>query len=172
MSASAAPTATAHGWGDLADDAHATRLLEEALAGTDVAGLSFADVRLVEAEELRLYTARSGGLDERSEHTAGIGVRVLVDGAWGFAAVPLSGPGSPGDRAPRLAAEQAVGSARAGSGFARAELPRRAPSSGTLGGAGRASTRSRSATPNATPSCRRWCGPRRLRRRSARSRRA
>ncbi|KRE60795.1 TldD/PmbA family protein [Nostocoides sp. Soil756] len=130
MSTSAASPPTAHDWGDLADDVRASRLMEEALAATEVAGLSFADVRLVEAEELRLYTARSGDLDERSEHSAGIGVRVLLDGAWGFAAVPLSGPAAPGDGAPRQAAEHAVRSARAGSGLARAELPPRAPSSG------------------------------------------
>ena len=130
MSAAVPAPSTAHGWGELADDVHADRVLEQALAATDVAGLSFADVRLVEAEEMRLYTARSGELDERSEHNAGIGVRVLVGGAWGFAAMPLFGAGSPGDQAPRLAAEQAVRSARAGAGLARTELPRRAPSSG------------------------------------------
>ncbi len=116
--------APAHTWGDLADDAAATGLLERALAAVD--GASFADVRLVEAEELRLYTARGGDLDERSEHSAGIGVRVLVDGAWGFAGVPLDA----GPDAPRLAADRAVRAARAGTGLAQVVLPPREPSSG------------------------------------------
>lgn len=130
MTAAFTAPSTGHGWGDLADDGQATPLLEQALAATDVAGRSFADVRLVEAEELRLYTARSGELDERSEHSAGIGVRVLVDGAWGFAGVPLDGPGAVGDRAPRLAAQQAVRAALAGAGLARTALAARPPSSG------------------------------------------
>ncbi|GIL34219.1 TldD/PmbA family protein [Phycicoccus sp. DTK01] len=129
MSGPGAAAPTAHAWGDLADDARACGLLDEAIAATDVGGVTFADARLVEAEELRLYTSRAGGLDERHEHTAGIGVRVLVDGAWGFAAVALAGPGS-SDRAPREAAEQAVRSALAGAGLARTELPPREPSSG------------------------------------------
>ena len=99
---------TGHAWGALADDAAAVGLLEEALAAADVPGASFADARLIEAEEARLYTDRNGDLDERTEHNAGIGVRVLVDGAWGFASLPLDGPGAAGTSTPRAAAVRAV----------------------------------------------------------------
>ena len=122
---------TGHAWGALADDAAAVGLLEEALAAADVPGASFADARLIEAEEARLYTDRNGDLDERTEHNAGIGVRVLVDGAWGFASLPLDGPGAAGATDPRMAAERAVRAARAGAGLTPVALPPRAPSSGT-----------------------------------------
>ena len=72
-------TPEAHAWGGL-DDATARGLLEEALAAATGAGVTFADVRLVEAEEERLYTDLRGELDERREHNAGLGVRVLRDG--------------------------------------------------------------------------------------------
>ncbi|WP_433261097.1 TldD/PmbA family protein [Actinosynnema sp. CS-041913] len=78
-----------HGWGAMADDATARALVEVAL---DAVGgrAEYADVRLVEAEELRVYRQSGADVDERVEHTLGIGVRVLVDGVWGFAARPLA----------------------------------------------------------------------------------
>src|SRR6478735_7076530 len=76
---------TAHDWGDLAADAAADAILDEALAAAD-GHCQFADVRLIEAEELRLYTQLGADPDERLEHNLGVGVRVLVDGIWGFAA--------------------------------------------------------------------------------------
>ena len=52
----------------------------------------FADARLIECEELRTYHGSAADPDERVERNLGIGVRVLVDGAWGFASQPLSDP--------------------------------------------------------------------------------
>ncbi|WP_018680371.1 TldD/PmbA family protein [Actinokineospora enzanensis] len=78
-----------HGWGALADDATAAALVEAALDAVD-GRVEHADVRLVEAEELRVYRRLGADVDERVEHTLGIGVRVLVDGVWGFAACPLA----------------------------------------------------------------------------------
>ncbi len=116
---------TGHTWGDLADDATATVLLEEALAEV-VDRVEFADVRVIEAEELRLYHRLGGDPDERREHSLGIGVRVLVDGAWGFAARPLSETGDPA-----AAARRAVSVARAGAGLgAPVRLPTRLGTSG------------------------------------------
>ncbi|MEU5690761.1 TldD/PmbA family protein [Actinosynnema sp. NPDC020468] len=80
---------SAHGWGSLADDATARALVEVALEELD-GRAEHADVRLVEAEELRVYRQLGADVDERLEHSLGIGVRVLVDGVWGFAARPLA----------------------------------------------------------------------------------
>ncbi|GLZ40864.1 TldD/PmbA family protein [Actinokineospora sp. NBRC 105648] len=79
---------SAHGWGALADDAVAREIVEVALDAVD-GRAEYADVRLVEAEEMRAYRAQGADIDERLEHNLGIGVRVLVDGVWGFAARPL-----------------------------------------------------------------------------------
>ncbi|MGI3782193.1 MAG: TldD/PmbA family protein [Janthinobacterium lividum] len=119
------PAGTGHGWGGL-DDVTALALLEEALAAATGPGVDFADVRLVEAEEERLYTDSHGDLDERREHNAGIGVRVLRDGAWGFASAPLDGAGSAA-----AVARRAVAVAGASTGLAPVVLPARQPSSGT-----------------------------------------
>ena len=109
----------AHDWGDLDDDQQAERLLEQAL--TELTGsVEFADARLIEAEELRVYHRHEGDPDERREHSVGIGVRVLVDGAWGFAARPLSSSGDPA-----TAAHRALAVARAGCGVG---TPSRLPS--------------------------------------------
>ncbi|TIH33550.1 TldD/PmbA family protein [Subtercola vilae] len=111
----------AHHWGDLANDAAAAELLQFALAALDARGVSYADVRLIEAEELRLYTTLDAGLDERIENNLGVGIRVLVDGSWGFASVPVS---STADIT--LAAERALSNARAAGSVAnayRTELP-------------------------------------------------
>ncbi len=79
---------TAHSWGYLADDSVAASIIDDALSAAD-GHAEFADVRLIEAEEMRLYTQLGADSDERLEHNMGIGVRVLVDGTWGFAARPL-----------------------------------------------------------------------------------
>ncbi len=56
----------------------------EALRG--VPGVEFADVR-VSREERRIVSLRNHEVDEMAAlASAGIGVRVLRDGAWGFAA--------------------------------------------------------------------------------------
>jgi TldD protein len=61
-------------------------LLESALDAALAAGASYADVRSVESESEAL-SVRGSVVEalERSD-SAGFGVRVLVDGAWGFAA--------------------------------------------------------------------------------------
>ena len=106
-------------WGDLAGDAAAAVLLEQALDATG--GSDYADVRIVEAEEHRLYHGLKTGPDERREHNLGIGVRVLVDGAWGFASRPLAADGDPA-----RAARRAVAVARGCAGLrAPVKLPGR-----------------------------------------------
>ena len=65
-------------------------------------------------------------LDERREHNAGLGVRVLRDGVWGFASAPLDGPGTA-----RAVARRAVAAAAAATGTAPVVLAPRAPTSGT-----------------------------------------
>ena len=100
----------AHLWGDLADDEAAAALLGSAMSTID-SRVEYGDARLVEAEELRLYHQLDRDPDERLEKSVGIGVRVLVDGSWGFAAAPLS------DAAvPARIAERAITVARAGVG--------------------------------------------------------
>lgn len=123
------PEPGAHAWGGLSGGLAAVRAeLEDALGEAAAGGASFADVRLSEVEELRLYAVRSRAPDERLEANAGIGVRVLVDGVWGFASMPLGeGP------AAREAARAAVAGARAASDGSRQRvvLPERPASSGT-----------------------------------------
>lgn len=116
---------SAHCWGELAADEAADAVLDRALAAVD--GMAdFADVRLVEGEELRAYHQGGHEPDERLEWTIGLGVRVLVDGAWGFAARPLDDLAD-ADRV----AHQAVAVARADVGTSRpVTLPPRNPTCG------------------------------------------
>ena len=79
---------TAHQWGDV-HRAAANALMKQAIAAAREAGAQFCDVRLSETEEMRLYAVSGVAADERLEGHAGIGVRVLVDGVWGFASRPL-----------------------------------------------------------------------------------
>jgi TldD protein len=116
---------TAHDWGSLGDDAAAASVLDAALA---VAGgrASYADARLIECEELRSYASRGADPDERIEANIGIGVRMLVDGQWGFAARPLSEAGDA-----TAAAERALANAIALAGHGKPiDLPARPASSG------------------------------------------
>ncbi len=112
--------ASAHLWGELSGGLDAAGpWLDAALGEAEALGASYADVRLSEAEELRLYAVSNRPVDERLEGNAGIGVRVLVDGAWGFASLPLEGSNDAA-RAARLA----VASARAAVvSAAKVELP-------------------------------------------------
>ncbi len=61
-------------------------IIEAALESARLAGASYADARVVDSsrEEVQVANGRLEGVD-RSD-SFGIGVRVLVDGAWGFAA--------------------------------------------------------------------------------------
>jgi TldD protein len=116
---------SAHDWGDLADDSTAVALLSSALSTLDNRA-EYGDVRLVEGEELRLYHHLGRDPDERLEHTVGVGVRVLRDGRWGFAALPLTD-----SQAPAHAAERALAVALADTGAGpRATLPACLPVSG------------------------------------------
>ncbi|WP_433607101.1 TldD/PmbA family protein [Dactylosporangium sp. CA-139114] len=112
-------------WGSLGDDAVAARLLDSALAAVP-GRVQFADARLIEAEELRSYVQKGADPDERIEQNIGIGVRVLVDGQWGFAARPLA---EESDAAAAAAQAHRVAVALAGRGRP-VDLPPREPSSG------------------------------------------
>jgi TldD protein len=60
-------------------------LIDLALDASQRAGAGYADVRVGEREEESL-TVKNGALEAAaSNRSAGFGVRVLVDGAWGFA---------------------------------------------------------------------------------------
>lgn len=100
---------TAHAWGYLADDATARAIIDSALEAVDGTA-EFADVRLIEAEEMRLYGRYGADPDERIEHNLGIGVRVFVAGAWGFAARALQESDDP-----RAVARAALATAQASS---------------------------------------------------------
>ncbi len=62
-------------------------LIAAALQAAGDAGADYADARVVEArhEEISLDTGRLDALEQRE--SAGIGVRVLLEGAWGFSSV-------------------------------------------------------------------------------------
>src|ERR671914_1217785 len=82
--------------------------IEAALA----AGASYADARAI-ARRSQLVTTKNGEVETVSDtETEGIGVRVLVEGAWGFAC----------DR--RLSAEGAQEAAQRAVAFARASAGR------------------------------------------------
>ena len=90
-------------------------LIDRALDAADRLGAGYADVRVVERTTEGL-TVKNGQLEAAtSSQSAGFGVRVLVDGAWGFSASAVLEPAE----AERIARE-AVDIARA-SGLARKE---------------------------------------------------
>lgn len=67
----------------------ARALAGEALLAAQSGGAEYADVRVVEFEEERIYVVTEREVDWRSEHSFGIGVRVIAHGAWGFASQSL-----------------------------------------------------------------------------------
>src|SRR3954454_6049653 len=78
-------------------------LTDRALDAATAAGASYADVRVerLERQVVSVKNGRPDGLLEREDH--GVGVRVLVDGAWGFASSSTldpreNGGGPPGTR--------------------------------------------------------------------------
>ena len=120
--------AAAHRWGELAGGlAAAGPLLDAAVGRAAGGGASYADVRLSETQELRLYAVSGRAPDERVEGSLGLGVRVLVDGVWGFASLPLR---EAGDAV--LAADLALRNARAAAAGSRERvvLPPRPAQSG------------------------------------------
>jgi len=116
---------TAHDWGALGDDGVARAILDSALDTVD-GRVEYADARLIECEELRSYAQLGADPDERIEQNIGIGVRVLVDGQWGFAARPLA---AHADAATAARSAHASAVALSGSGR-RVSLPPREPVSG------------------------------------------
>jgi TldD protein len=88
-------------------------LTELALEAAVAAGAGYADVRWVRKETEGL-TVTDGRVDDlEAEESSGLGVRVLVDGRWGFAASSVLDPGRARDLAGR-AVEVARASAAAG----------------------------------------------------------
>jgi TldD protein len=83
-------------------------LIERVLDAAQRGGAGYADVRLVERETEQL-TVKNGALEAAlSNVSAGFGVRVLVDGAWGFSSSSLQEP----DEAERVTREAlAIGAA-------------------------------------------------------------
>ncbi|MCD6351795.1 MAG: TldD/PmbA family protein, partial [Armatimonadetes bacterium] len=81
---------------------------QQAVAAAQAAGATYADARVVRSRSQRIVV-KNGGVDSlTSGESAGLGVRVICDGAWGFAATyDLTGAGV------REAAELAVEIARA-----------------------------------------------------------
>jgi TldD protein len=90
---------------------------ERAIDAAVSAGADYADSRVVQ-RRAQLVATKNGEVDTVSDsETEGIGVRVLVDGAWGFAGDPrLSDEGA------RDAAVRAVAFARASSSRARTRV--------------------------------------------------
>lgn len=84
------------------------RWTDAALAEASRLGATYADVRVVRTTTQSLTTRNGALADLREEASAGIGVRVLVDGAWGFAAI-----GALSLDAAREATQRAFATARA-----------------------------------------------------------
>jgi TldD protein len=83
-------------------------LIDRALDAAQRAGARYADIRVVERDGESL-TVKNGALEAaEAQRTAGFGVRLLVNGAWGFSSSALLEP----DEAERVARE-AAGVARA-----------------------------------------------------------
>ena len=122
---------TAHCWGYLADDSAAASIIDDALSAA-VGHAEFADVRLIEAEELRLYTQlgarfRRAPRTQHGDRRPGAGRRAL--GIRGPAA--LDGHDAVTGRRQALATARARCRARTG----RAAAPRAVER--PLGGPGR-----------------------------------
>jgi TldD protein len=82
--------------------------LSAAIAAAKRAGAGYADARVVRRRVESIATREDHVVSVSSGETYGIGVRVLVDGAWGFASA-----GSVNVPAAQAAAEEAVAIARA-----------------------------------------------------------
>ena len=88
-------------------------LIARALDTAAARGASYADARMVETAQER-YSVRTGVVDViSSDESLGIGVRVVVDGAWGFASTNTMTAASV-DQAAALAVEIAKASATSG----------------------------------------------------------
>ncbi len=86
-------------------------LVDLAVGRARQAGASYADARAVVRREQELHT-RNGAADALSDSSEqGVGVRVIADGAWGFAATAVTTPAEV-EEAAQLAVEIARASAR------------------------------------------------------------
>ena len=89
--------------------------LSRALDLAAVKGASYCDVRLVETNQER-FAVRNGVVDTISnDESLGIGVRVLVDGSWGFASTNIL-TAAEVDRATGMSIEIALASAQSSNG--------------------------------------------------------
>jgi TldD protein len=100
-------------WADVlqpgaADDAARAEAAEAALARATALGASYADVRVNRYRRESIATRERQVQNVSRSASYGLGLRVLVNGAWGFAATNRVDPA-----AARTAAEQAIAIARA-----------------------------------------------------------
>jgi TldD protein len=105
-------------WGDLlqprqTDEALRAEVAEAALARATALGASYADVRINRYRRESIATRERQVQNVSRSASYGFGLRVLVDGAWGFAASNLVEPG-----AARGVADHAVAIARANAALA------------------------------------------------------
>src|SRR6187455_3819433 len=90
------------------DDAKRAEAADAALARASALGASYADIRINRYRRESIATRERQVQNVSRSTSYGLGLRVLVNGAWGFAATNRVEPG-----AAREAAEQAVAIARA-----------------------------------------------------------
>ena len=91
-----------------ADDAARAEVADAALARATALGASYADIRINRYRRESIATRERQVQNVSRSTSYGLGLRVLVNGAWGFAATNRVEPG-----AARAAADQAVAIARA-----------------------------------------------------------
>jgi TldD protein len=96
-----------------ADDAIRQEVAEAALSRAAALGASYADIRINRYRRESIATRERQVQNVSRSTSRGLGLRVLVNGAWGFAATNRVEPG-----AARAAAEQAVAIARANAALA------------------------------------------------------
>ena len=92
-------------------------LLNQAVDDTLFAGAEYADARYVGVREEEVQSRNLSPLDISSDYSAGIGIRALVDGAWGFACSRTLSP-----EAIRQVASRAVQIARASARVRREKI--------------------------------------------------
>ena len=92
----------------------ALQALDSALAP----GVTYADVRVIESRDRDLSTKNGKPGQVSSAESAGLGIRVLADGCWGFAATDDLGKAGV-EATARLAVDIARSSALATSGSGR-----------------------------------------------------
>ncbi|PKB72033.1 MAG: peptidase C69 [SAR202 cluster bacterium Io17-Chloro-G6] len=97
-------------------------LVSRVLDLAEVMGAAYSDVRLVETKQQR-FVVRNGAVDTVSDdESLGIGVRVLLNGSWGFASTNNISPAEV-DRITALAVEIAKSSAQSSNGPVSLGLP-------------------------------------------------